>query len=100
MIVLGVALEMLGKVVDALGQNRDLDFGRAGVALATCMFLDERLLALRGNRHRAHSNLFYRLTPRTPFRPPAVASTRATGVPSAVAMQAPALRGPRTASVH
>src|SRR5438552_2804212 len=52
MIVLGVALEMLGEVVDALGQDRDLHFRRPGVAFALRMFLDQRLLALRGNRHR------------------------------------------------
>ena len=34
MIVLGVAFEVLGQVVDALGEDRDLDLGRSGVALA------------------------------------------------------------------
>ena len=58
MIVLRVALEVLGEVGDALGEDRDLDFGRAGVALALRMFLDERLLALRGNRHRVTPVLF------------------------------------------
>src|SRR5690349_10811528 len=51
-VVLGVALEMLGQVGDAFGEDRDLDLGRTGVALALAMLLDERLLALRCNRHR------------------------------------------------
>src|SRR5579884_1438326 len=50
-IVLRMALEMLGQVVDALREDRDLDLGRTGVALALGMFLDQRLLALGGNRH-------------------------------------------------
>ncbi len=33
MIVLRVGLEMLGQVVDALGQDRDLDLGRTRIAL-------------------------------------------------------------------
>src|SRR5579884_515674 len=52
MIVLGVGLEVRRQVVDALGQNCDLYFRRTGVALALRMLLDERLLALRCNRHR------------------------------------------------
>src|SRR4029079_16381784 len=52
MAVLGMALEMLGEVLDALGQDRDLDLWRPSVALALRMLLDQRFLALRGNRHR------------------------------------------------
>ena len=37
MVVLRVGLEMLGQVVDALGEDRDLDFGRTGVALGAGM---------------------------------------------------------------
>ena len=44
MVVLRVALEMLGQIVDALRQDRDLDFGRTGVALVAGMFLDQRSL--------------------------------------------------------
>src|SRR6185369_7547088 len=51
-IVLRVALEMLGEVIDALGEDRDLDLGRTGVALGLGMFLDQRFLALGCNRHR------------------------------------------------
>src|SRR4051812_11691742 len=40
MVVLGVGLEVAGQVVDALGEDRDLNFGRTGVALALRMFLD------------------------------------------------------------
>ena len=44
MVVLRVGLEMLGQGVDALGEDRDLDFGRTGVVLAAGMFLDQLLL--------------------------------------------------------
>src|SRR5215207_9158217 len=53
MVVLGVGLEVLGQVVDAFGQDCDLDLGRPGVAGLMPMFLDERGLALRRDRHRA-----------------------------------------------
>src|SRR3954449_7373316 len=49
MVVLGVGLEVLGEVLDAFGQDRDLDFRRPSVAFALRMFLDERFLALCGN---------------------------------------------------
>src|SRR5689334_12851166 len=45
-IVLRVGLEMLGQRVDAVGEDRNLDFGRTGVALAAAMILDQRSLAL------------------------------------------------------
>ncbi len=51
MIVLVVVLEMAGQVVDTLGQDRDLDFGRPRIAFFAAMFLDQRVLALGGNRH-------------------------------------------------
>src|SRR5215208_6192804 len=55
MVVLRVRLEMLGQVLNSLREDRDLDLGRPGVLGRTLMFLDKRLLALRGNRHRQHS---------------------------------------------
>src|ERR1044071_1149444 len=45
MVVLRMALEVLGQVVDALREDRDLDFRRTGVARTTGMFLDQRGLA-------------------------------------------------------
>ena len=45
MIVLGVALEMIGEVVDALGEDRDLDFGRTGVVLVAGVVANDFLLA-------------------------------------------------------
>src|SRR6476659_5951981 len=51
-IVLRVRLEMLGQVLDAFGEDRDLHLGRAGIGLAAGMLLDQRFLALGGNRHR------------------------------------------------
>src|SRR5918995_1976996 len=53
MVVLGVGLEVVGEVVDALGQDGDLDLRRAGIAGFVRMFLDERGLALGRDRHRA-----------------------------------------------
>src|SRR3569833_1600230 len=50
-IVLRVSLEMLGQRLDAVGQDRDLNLGAAGVAFGAGMFLDQRILALGGNRH-------------------------------------------------
>src|SRR6218665_1073175 len=45
-VVLLVGLEVVGKGVDPLGQDRDLDFRRTGVALDGCVFLDKLSLAL------------------------------------------------------
>src|SRR5690606_12134033 len=52
-VVLVVGLEVLGKVGDAFREDRDLDLGRTRIVLAGGVFLDERSLALRRNRHRA-----------------------------------------------
>src|SRR6202007_2831042 len=52
MIVLLVVLEMLGQVADALGEDRDLNFGGTRIAFGAGMILDERFLALLRNRHR------------------------------------------------
>src|ERR1700716_2907978 len=52
MIVLHVALEVVGEVVDAFRQDRDLNLGRAGVAGLVGIGLDDLCFALRGNRHR------------------------------------------------
>ena len=43
MVVLVVALEVLGQVADALGEDRDLDFRAAGVALVAGVVLDDFL---------------------------------------------------------
>src|SRR5581483_4886685 len=50
--ILLVALKMLGQILDALAQDRDLDFRRAGVLLALGVFLDNFRFPLCGNRHR------------------------------------------------
>ena len=43
--ILDVRLEMLGEPIDALGQERNLDFGRAGVLAGALVLLDHlRLL--------------------------------------------------------
>ena len=40
-VVVGVNLEVLGELVDALGENSDLDFGRTGVGLVSAVGLDD-----------------------------------------------------------
>ena len=42
--VLGVSLEVLGEVVDSLGENSNLNLGRTGVALVSCVGSDDFLL--------------------------------------------------------
>src|ERR1700754_1600568 len=51
-IVLYVGLEMVGEVVDAFRQDRDLNLGRAGIGGLVGPSLDDFRFALRGNRHR------------------------------------------------
>src|ERR1700760_3846519 len=52
MVVLHVRLEMLGEIIDAFRQDRDLNFRRAGIARLGSTRLDDFRFALRGNRHR------------------------------------------------
>src|SRR5664279_3747567 len=52
MVILAVELEVLGQVVDALRQDRDLNFRRAGIVGFGGIFFDERRFTLRRNRHR------------------------------------------------
>src|SRR3546814_1693749 len=49
-VILVMTFELLGQVRDALGQDRHLHLGRPRIAILAGMFLDEFLLALRGNR--------------------------------------------------
>src|SRR5437899_7516804 len=57
MVVLLVRLEVLGEVEDALGQERDLHLGRAGIALVGAELLDDgrllRFVVQRPLRHFA-----------------------------------------------
>ena len=39
--VLGVRAEVLGELVDPLGEQRDLDLGRAGVAVGATVLADQ-----------------------------------------------------------
>src|SRR4029077_15260635 len=50
--ILAVGGEMLGEILDPLGEDRDLYFRRPGVALFGRIVFDERSLALGRNRHR------------------------------------------------
>ena len=57
MVILHVALEVLGEIGDALGEDRHLDLRRAGIGRAGGIFLDQRLLAFGSNRHRGSLRL-------------------------------------------
>ena len=52
MVVLHVALEVVGEIVDAFLQDRDLDLGRAGIPGLVGIGLDDFRFTLCGNRHR------------------------------------------------
>src|SRR6185369_1415228 len=52
MIVLHVALEMIGEIVDAFRKDRDLNLGGAGIAGLFGVGFDDFRFALGGNRHR------------------------------------------------
>jgi hypothetical protein len=52
MAVLGMRLEMIGEIGDALRQDSDLNLWRTGIAGFGRIFLDELLLALSADRHR------------------------------------------------
>src|SRR5690606_12908454 len=51
-VVLLVALEVFGEVGDALGEDGDLHFRRAGVVGLGRVFLNQSGFALSSNRHR------------------------------------------------
>jgi hypothetical protein len=51
-VVLDVRLEVLGQVLDALGEQRDLNLGRAGVPFTGAKLLDELGLVLSAEGHR------------------------------------------------
>ena len=53
--VLRVRLEVIGKLVDAFGQERDLDLGRAGVLVVNSIGLDDGEFAFRGDQAEASS---------------------------------------------
>ena len=52
-VVLDVGLEMLGKIIDALGEDRHLHFRRAGIPGLLGIRLDYFGLAAGGHRHRS-----------------------------------------------
>jgi hypothetical protein len=49
-VVLALLAQVLGEVVDALGEQRDLHLGRAGVRLAAAELLGNLALSLAGDR--------------------------------------------------
>src|SRR5258708_7840862 len=68
MVVLDVALEVPGEVVDAFRQDRDLNLGRAGVAGLGGICLDHFRFAFGGNRHRQTLSLLRAELPVSPVR--------------------------------
>ena len=53
MMIFRVRLEVIGQLVDALGQECDLDFGRARVLVVDSMGRDDGLFAFRGDQAEA-----------------------------------------------
>src|SRR5271165_3926363 len=51
-VVLNMSLEVVGQIGDSLGENGDLNLWRTGVADLHGVLVDERGLALGGDRHR------------------------------------------------
>jgi hypothetical protein len=51
--ILRVRLEVIGQLVDALGQQCDLDFGRTRVLVVDPMSLNDGLFAFRGDQAQA-----------------------------------------------
>jgi hypothetical protein len=58
MMIFSMNLEVLGEIVDALTQERDLHFRRAGIALMDPKLLDNPLLLLWSNSHVLRVSLF------------------------------------------
>src|SRR5579872_7357606 len=52
MVVVDMVLEMLGEIVDAFREDRNLNLGRAGVAGLVGILLDNFRFAFGGYRHR------------------------------------------------
>ena len=90
MVVLHVGLEMVGEVVDAFRQDRDLNLGRAGVAGLGGIGLDDFRFAFCGNRHRQ----FLSLRPGLAVRP--VRLNTRLGMISPLPTSASAKRRPAT----
>src|SRR5579871_3142760 len=85
MIVLGVGLEVLGEVGDALRQDRDLHLRRTGVIVAGRVLGDQLFLAFRGNHSviRPFKGYVEKLKTRNGRSSPSAISANATGDPSA-----------------
>src|SRR5690349_14686336 len=74
-VILLVRFEMRREAIDALAQQRDLDFGGAGIGLATAVLLDHNLFLLNIQRHflqlqrsifrSFRGRAFYRRAPRS-----------------------------------
>src|SRR5579872_901491 len=92
MVILHVALEMIGEVVDAFRQDRNLNLGRAGVAGLVGILLDDFRFAFCGNRHRQLLSLLraglavspFRLNTRLGMSSPLPISASAKGRPATV----------------
>jgi hypothetical protein len=51
MVILGMSLEVIGKVIDARRQKRHLNFRGTGIALSTLITGDDAGLVVSGNCH-------------------------------------------------
>src|SRR5579884_1336990 len=68
MVVLAMRAQVLGELIDALGHERHLDLGPAGVAIRLAELLDQLLLSLLGQRHSPGEGSRARVWPPTPSR--------------------------------
>ena len=57
-VVVLVSLEVLGQVFDALGENRNLNLGRTGVTLVSCILFDDVILDSKIKCHSVQSLRF------------------------------------------
>lgn len=57
MVILAMGLEMLGELLDAAGQDSDLDLGRAGIFLGSSEIGDELLFSVFCERHSTRQGI-------------------------------------------
>ena len=62
--ILGVLLHMLGKAVDSVGKNSNLNLGRTGVLLVDLVLCDDGGLSFLVNHLCLHLSFYFRLKPR------------------------------------
>jgi len=62
MVILNMNLEVPGEMIDALAQQRNLHFGRAGVRLMDSELLDDTFFLRFSNSHNLRSASLFRFS--------------------------------------